>query len=251
MKGFKGSFIAKELGRSRWTVSKVINEWRRTKFFIPKKKASRKRKLTAQQILNVLRYFIKHPFHTYDQCVKKLNLPVHRNTIGYILKENKMGSLVACSKQFLSLQNQIRRLRFALKYRHWTSDDWMQVHFMDEKTVQTYANGKLMVMRKIKERYNPDKMKTDEKQNTRNKLNIFGVVSYDGPNIIYSVSTQLNGKEMKQLMRKRVKNIVKDSIVLMDNASIHNKGVEYLMKHGVTVIDFVTDTSRSSWSSNN
>lgn len=235
---FKGSFIAHQLNRHRSTISKVINEWKKRKYFPQKKKFQRKRKLTAQQIVNVLKYFIDNPFHTYAQCIKKFNLPVHRNTIGNILAGNKMGNFVACPKQFLSLRNQIRRLKFALKYRHWSSDQWKQVHFIDEKTVQTYSNGKLMVKRRLNERYDPEKMKTDEKQNTKNKLNLFGVVSYNGPNTIYSVSTNLKSIQVEQLMRKKVMNIVQNSIVLIDNAKIHLQGVEYLSKRGVKVIDF-------------
>lgn len=237
LRGVNYSSIAKQMNRHKETISIVINKWKKGIFHTTKPRKSRKRKLSAQQVLNVLKYFINNPFHTYKQCVQNLKLSVHTKTIGNILKENKFGNFVACTKQFISLQNQIKRLKFALKHRHWTTE-WLQVQFMDEKTVQTYPNGKLRVKRRLNERYDTDKMQIDEKQNTRNKVNLFGVVSYDGPNTIYSVSTNLNGNEVTQLMRKRIKNTIRNSTVLLDNASIHSKCVKYLSEHGIVVLDF-------------
>lgn len=201
------------------------------KLFKLKQRRQRRRKLSAQQITNVLKYFIDNPFDTYSQCIKKLQLPVHEATIERLLVDNKFGNFVACNKNFISMQNQIQRLKFALKYRQWT-DEWLQVHFMDGKTVQTYSNGKLMDKRRINERFEHDKMKIDEKQNSRNKVNLFRLVSYNGPNTIYSVSTIFNGREFKQLVRKKVINLIGQSTVLLDN------GLKYLSKRGVTVLDF-------------
>ncbi len=181
--------------------------------------------------------FIKNPFDSYGQCIKTLKLPVHRNTIGNVLTENKFGTFVACQKHFISLQNQLKRLKFALKYRHWT-DEWLQVLFMDEKTVQTYSNGKMLVKRRLKESFDVDKLKIDTKQNTDNKVNLFGVVSFNGPNTIYSVSTKLNGKEVTQLMEKKIVNGIGNSTILLDNASIHSQCLKYLTDHGISVLDF-------------
>lgn len=202
------------------------------------KRKKRRLKLTAQQIYYVLNYFLKNPFHTYDQCIKKLKLDVSKRTIANILNRDGIYNRVACPKPFLSLQNQIKRLKFALGYQHWTTE-WLQVHFVDEKTIQTYPNGRVLVKRRTNERYNPDKLAVAEIQNSKNKVNLVGLVSFNGPNIIYSVSTNLTGQEFLQLIRTKVKNIVSDATVLMDNASIHKKGVKYLLECGVRVlVDF-------------
>lgn len=237
IKGRKCSSITEELNRSRRTIFDVISKWKKGIFPTPRPSKTHKRKLSAQQVLNVLKYFINNPFHTYGQCIKTLKLPVHVNTIGNILKENKFGNFVACQKHFISLQNQLKRLKFALQYRHWT-DEWLNVLFMDEKTVQTYSNGKLLVKRRLKERFDIDKMKIDERQNTKNKVNLFGVVFFNGPNTIYSVSTNLKGKGVTQLMRTKIVNGVGNSTVLLDNASIHSQCLKYLKEHGIAVFDY-------------
>src|SRR6202012_1341458 len=100
-------------------------------------------------------------------------------------------------KPFLSMLHRIKRLKFAIKHKDWTCQQWSNVVCMDEKTIQTYANGKVMVKRRKNERYDPDKLITPEIQNTKNKVNLVGMVSHSGPNMIYSVPTKLNGKQFK------------------------------------------------------
>lgn len=237
LRGFSYSFIAKELNCSKKTIYRAIKKFRKAELFDVNVRKKREYKLTAQQTYKVLKYFIDNPFHTYDQCIKKLKLPVDATTIGNVLTRNKFGSFTACKKNFISMQNQIARLKFALKFRHWT-DEWLNVVFMDEKTVQTYANGKVLVKRRVNERYKYENLSLDEKQNTRNKANIFGFVSFEGPNKMHSVSTNFNGVQFERIMRKSVTHFKENSIILMDNAKIHNKGKQYLRDSEVTVLDF-------------
>lgn len=238
VRGFKNIFIAKHLNRHRNQISFLINEWRNGRFATNRKTRNvLKLKLSAQQVFKVLNYFIKNPFSTYIECIRQLKLPVHRTTIMRVLTKNGIRNYIACSKQFLSMQNQIKRLKFAIKYQHWTTE-WLKVNFLDEKTVQTFSNGRVLVKRKVNERYSVDKMITQEIQNTNNKVNLVGLVSFDGPNMLYAVSTNLNGKKFEHLMKNKVKDIVADSTVIMDNASIHTLGIKYLENYGVRVLDF-------------
>lgn len=236
LKGFTNRFIAKQFNRGVVTIYRIIKNWKCGKFAGSKKRRLRKTKLTAQQTFNVLNYFVQNPFHYHKQCIKNLNLLVCETTIRNVLSKNGVGTYAAYSKQFLTLQNQIKRLKFALKYRHW-SDEWLQVNFLDEKTVQTYANGRVAVKRKKNERQNVDKMVTTESQNGRNKVNLMGIVSFNGPNKIYSVSTNFTGEQFEQLIRTKVEKIVRGTI-LMDNAKIHLKGMDRLRKADIKVLDF-------------
>lgn len=239
-RGFKKTYIAKEMGHHTNTIYNMIKKFEKGVLYTPKKTNTvrpKRTKLSAQQTLNVLKYYVQNPFHTYRQCIRKLQLRVHETTIARTLKRNKWGNFTASSKHFISLQNQIKRLQFALKYRNWTTE-WLSVLFMDEKTVQTYQNGKVSVKRRMGERFNTENMNISEKQNTENKANLFGIISYNGPNIIYSVSTNLIGKEVTQLMKKEVVQHIGNSKVLLDNASIHSDCIAYLARTGKTVIDF-------------
>lgn len=185
-----------------------------------------------------MKYFEDHPLDTYKQCKQQLGLLVCCETIANVLTRNGIKNYIACSKAFLSMQNRIKRLRFAIKYQDWTCEQWANVVCMDEKTIQTYANGRVMVKRRKNERYHPGKIVTPEIQNSKNKVNLVGMISSDGPNMIYSVPTKLNGKHFKQLMKSKVQNLLENKSILIDNASIHKQGIEYLKKSGVNIFDF-------------
>lgn len=236
-RGFNNKFIASNLNYNEKTIGKYIEQWKNGIFPVPPKIRFREPMLSAQQVFRVLEYFIDNPFNTHQQCIYKLKLPVSRMTISRLLKKNGVRSYVACSKQFISMQNQIKRLRFAIKYQDWTTE-WLHVNFLDEKTVRTYSEGRVIVKRKRHERYNEDKLVVQEVQNTKNKVNLVGVVSFSGRNVIYSVNTKFTGEEFEQLVETKLIDIVDGSMVLMDNASIHSMGVELLVRCGVHVIDF-------------
>ncbi|KAG4076026.1 hypothetical protein HA402_014025, partial [Bradysia odoriphaga] len=135
------------------------------------------------------------------------------------------------------MQNQIKRLQFAIKYQHWT-DEWMKVYYLDEKTVQTYADGRVFVKRRLNERWELDKIVMQEVQNSKNKVNLVGAITFSGRNIIYSVSTNLTGIQFEQLIKTRLIDSIRGSTILMDNAAIHNLGITFLKNSGVRVLDF-------------
>lgn len=235
VRGFKNKLISEQVKCHRNTVSSVVMNWKRGKFLKAKPIRKARYSLTAQKVYKVLNYFVSNPFNSYKECIRDLKLAVSPNTVAKVLTRNGIKNYVACSKQFLSIQNQIKRLRFALKYQHLTWQ-WARVVAMDEKTVQTYANGKVMVKRRVNERYDVDKIVTPEVQNTKNKVNLVGLISCGGPNMIYSVPTKLNGSHFKQLMSTKVKPLLGGKTILMDNAKIHGDGIKYLRKSGVRVI---------------
>lgn len=239
VRGFKKVLIAKIMKRGICTIYNLIKDWKITKMIGPRKRRQSGPKLTAQQVFKILRYFLDHPFNTYKQCIKSLKLSVCSNTVKSALEKNGVRNYVACKRQFLSLQNQIRRLKFALTYQHWTKEQWMNVSFMDEKTIQTYANGRVQVKRRTKERNNTEYITTTETQNSRDKVNLFGSVSFNGPNVLYSISTCFTGAEFDQLLKTKLKNVLART-VLLDNAPIHTKAsLDWLMKEaGIRVFNF-------------
>ncbi len=53
-----------------------------------------------------------------------------------------------------------------------------------------------------------------------------------------SVSTKLDGIQFDQLMRTKIKPLLKHDIVLMDNSRVHLKGIDFLRQNKVNVLDF-------------
>lgn len=236
VRGFKNKFIGEYIKCNPKTVTRCLKKWKEGTLFIPAKRKVNS-KLSAQEVYNILDYFINNPFSTYNECITKLKLPVSRMTIQRALTKNGVRNYVAVSKQFISMQNQIKRLQFAIKYQHWT-DEWLQVYFLDEKTVQTYTDGRVFVKRRLNERWELDKIVVQEVQNAQNKVNLVGAISFTGRNVIYSVSTNFTGKQFEQLVKTKLIDTVRGSTLLMDNAAIHNLGINFLKSTGVRVLDF-------------
>ncbi len=117
VKRFTTAFIARQLNRSRRTVHIWISEWINGRFLRNEKRIQNVNcKLTAQQVFKALNYFIDNPFDSYKECIKNLKLPIHRTTLAKLLSKNGIRNYVACMKQFLSMQNQIKRMKFAINY---------------------------------------------------------------------------------------------------------------------------------------
>lgn len=124
VRGFSNSLIARQFDCNRMTIGNIIDSWKNGQFGEQRTRVQRRLKLSAQQVYNVLNYFVKRPFDTYEQCIKKLKLPVKKGCIGRLLSRNGIRNYVASYKIFVSIQNQIKRLKFAIKYKHWTPHDW-------------------------------------------------------------------------------------------------------------------------------
>ncbi len=182
MRGFGNRLISQQLNCRIKTISTVISDWRKGKV-VGRKVRTGVTKLSAQKIFQVLNYFIENPFNTYAQCIKDLKLNVSCCTVEKVLKGNGIKNYVASSKPFLSIKNQIKRLRFSMTYRDWNLE-WANVTYIDEKTIQTFANGRVLVKRKKNERYNHNKLVQQEKKNTDNKVNLVGMIHYNGPNMV-------------------------------------------------------------------
>ena len=53
--------------------------------------------------------------------------PVFSQTVRNTLKEAPLKAVVKKKKPLLSVNHKKRRLAFALKYQHWTVEDWKRV----------------------------------------------------------------------------------------------------------------------------
>ena len=61
------------------------------------------------------------------------------NTVRSALKEAGLGSIEKPKKPLLSEANRRKRLAFAKKYQHWTTDDWRRVIWSDESKINRFC----------------------------------------------------------------------------------------------------------------
>ena len=71
-----------------------------------------------------------------------------RNT----LKEASLKAVVKKKKPLLSISYRKRRLAFALKYQHWTVEDWKRVLWSDETKInRIVSDGQKYVCKRKEE----------------------------------------------------------------------------------------------------
>jgi DDE superfamily endonuclease len=82
--------------------------------------------------------------------------PVSRATVYNVLIANGYGSFKRTVKPGLTNEQKAVRLRWCIIYKDWTIEDWKNVIFSDETSVQMAAvRGKRRVWRKKEETYHP------------------------------------------------------------------------------------------------
>ena len=64
-----------------------------------------------------------------------IGTPVSSQTVRNTLKEASLKAVVKKKEPLLSISHKKRRLAFALKYQHWTVEDWKRVLWSDETKI--------------------------------------------------------------------------------------------------------------------
>ena len=78
------------------------------------------------------------------------------DTILCCMKKNRMHSVKTTKRPGLTPAMMQARFKFALRYEHWTIEDWKKVIWMDKTSVLLEARrGKVRVWRTSKETFSP------------------------------------------------------------------------------------------------
>ena len=108
----------------------------------------------------------------------KLNLNVHPDTLHKALIGMGLGHRIERKRPWLSPKHKEARLNFALKYSHWTWEDWRHVEFSDEMSLQTGCNrGNVYVWRYPEEEYEEDCCAATHKSGFK-KIKVWGSMRY-------------------------------------------------------------------------
>ena len=101
------------------------------------------RKLTPQDEKRIVNLIINGNTENATDAAKHINSaidnPISVQTVRNILKRAKLKAYVKKKKSFLKSQYRKARLFFALKYRHWTKEDWKRVLYSDETKINRFG----------------------------------------------------------------------------------------------------------------
>ena len=144
------SEIANRIKRSPATIRRFL--WRKKQHpSTPiKKKSGPKSRLDKVDLGVLKRYISTSPFSTVAEA--RLALPhnlskVSIRTVRRTLVGMGFPSRRAAKKPVLTKKMKLKRMQFALKYKHWTAADWMKVMFSDESTFKCFRSSGYLVRR--------------------------------------------------------------------------------------------------------
>lgn len=236
--------IADDLGCDRKTIYNVINNYLTPIDGSPSTVENRPRtgysKLWHQEIVELEKYVLNHPFTTNKQIVEQLELQITPRSVSNYLTRLGFGTHVAARKPLINLTNISLRRDWADSHINWSVEQWRTCVFTDESTFQNYASGRQLCKRKLGTRYVHSNIASYESQ-SRIKRNFFGVMIYGKPVKLFEASDHLDLKEFDQLIKDRVlpyfesQHLV-EPIIQMDNATVHADGRERLSKAGYSLL---------------
>ena len=132
--GIKSGQIAELLEMPRSTISTVLTKWKVFGCSTTGKPKPRSPKLYDRALRKLGRLINED---------RRLNLAtlaaafhVHRNTMRKYIHRLGFGNRIAPRKPYLSVTHRKKRLDFARKYSHWTTEDWKNVIWRDESVFE-------------------------------------------------------------------------------------------------------------------
>lgn len=139
--------IAEKLQRNRSSVNYIVKKFKQTGKTSRKEGSGSTLKFNSDFCSKVVQYFVDHPEKTYHEAIIEENWPCSKMFISQLLAKHNMHAFVASKKPALSEHDIEQRRTFSTLTSTWTDEDWLKVAFSDEKTIQSYANGRVKVKR--------------------------------------------------------------------------------------------------------
>lgn len=196
--------IAADMNVCEKTVNCWLKKWLAGNGISDEKKSGRPKKLSSGQVRQIVNAIPENGITTAESLRKKANLNtrvinrkgkeedlISRRTVCRVLKEEGFNARKVEFEPFLTDPHMKARVDWALKYSHWTVEQWKKVGFSDESTFKsnTYSPTHQYVkgQKTAKHIVHRDK-------SARFKVNLFGVISGNGKVFLKHVG-KVNGEK--------------------------------------------------------
>lgn len=239
--------IAKNLGISRPTVTKVINRFKKTGSYSVGRHTGRRRKTTKRDDSVICRQASVDPFVTAPQIRRNLDfalLDVSTRTIQRRLREKYGPARKPSKKPLLTAVMRQKRLQFCYKYRHWTAMDWRRVMFSDESTFQM-LNSTNAVVRRLPGASPSNPRYTVKTMKHPLSIMVWGCFSYKqrGALTFLPVGHRLNATGYVEILQEKLPqfmNICETQIFQHDKAPCHmaRKVTDWMTLNGIQVLEW-------------
>ena len=161
--GHSERLISQKMKKSKTAVHNAIAKFRNTGTYTTAKKSGRPRKTTPRDDHAIRRIAVRSPMSSASKIRSSLlakGADISQRTVSRRLVDDFN---LKAHKPRLTQAMKSKRLAFAKKHVKWTIQQWQQVLFSDESTVQQFTNRKRYVRRpsgkRFRERYTIQTMK--------------------------------------------------------------------------------------------
>lgn len=159
---------------------------------------------------------------------ENLGIELSTRLIRYRMAEAGLRGCPACRKPFISERNRLKRVNWAKEHLTWSEEDWSKVLFTDESPFVLQWKGRVLVWRRIGERYHPDCLQGTVKHDK--KIMVWGCFSSQGVGTLIRIRGILDKEKYRQILIKHAvpsgkKLIGKGFVLQQDNDPKHTANI--------------------------
>jgi transposase len=240
--------IAAKTGLGKSTVARVIKKAFPDKENLvggrPSKLSATDKRAVVQQIISGKADNAVQATHFINSIITN---PVSSQTVRNTLKEATLKAVTKKKKPILSSANIKKRLAFALKYQHWTVEDWKRVIWSDETKINRIgSDGQEYVWKKEGEPLGKRLVKGTAKFGG-GSLMVWGCIGWNGVGMLAEVEGRMDAEQYTAILADHLLPSMEESgiseediIFQQDNDPKHTskKATEWFKEHDITLLDW-------------
>lgn len=240
--------IASQTGLGKSTVSRIIKEIQsdKTRLFggCPSKLSPTNKRAIVQQIITGK---AKNAVEATKFINTIIDTPVCPQTVRNTLKEAFLKAVVKKKKPLLSKSHRKRQLTFALKYQHWTVEDWKRVIWSDETKINRIgSDGQEYVWKKAGEGLIDREVKGTVKHGG-GSLMVWGCIGWNGVGVLSEVEGRMDAEQYVTILEQGLLESIEESgipegdvIFQQDNDPKHTsrRAQTWFQEQGIKLLDW-------------
>lgn len=187
----------------------------------------------------LVRSFVTKPgasIKSYVANQQRAGNTISKRTVSRTLRRNRLVARTSSRGKEISLKNLPKRVRWAKKVRHWTTEEWRSIVFTDECLLYP----KRTVGRVVWYRRGGPCPHDEEKDLHYKSINVWGFISYNGNRGLVRYEGTMGAKECMELLQRNIRNAVPEEDDPDDELVFVHDGAKYHI--GKKATDFLHET---------
>lgn len=245
--GYSERSICEKVKHSKNAVHNALVKFQKTGTYSDAKRSGRPRKTTLRDDHVIRRVAVRSPTSSASKIRSVLlarGAKVSRRTVSRRLVDDfGLKAHKPAKKPRLTPAMKAKRLNFAKKHSKWTIQQWHQVFFSDESTVQQFTTRKRFVRRPAGKRF--DERYTTQTMKHPPSIMIWGGMSVNGTAALFFLQpgTTMNGQKYVDLLKDKLElhmAVHNCTIFMQDGAPCHRSKTvtQFLKSKKIQILDW-------------